>query len=236
MVCIAVLCAGCGKGEEDEEMSVTEPVSKDYETLAASQAAKFSYKDMVVDSLSAGSSEEAVKAVYGEPMAIREQEETQERLYFYDQMTLTFGREGEAYRLAGVRVTGGDYVLARGLGIGGSREDILQALYRDENCLNQNVMSQDGETILGKFLYGDYTMDRLEEKQARDTVQYGIISYNGAVSMEEAETLRFQYVCFEKPFAGETATLNDDFAQLDIETDKTGKIVEISWYFYEEIN
>lgn len=235
IVGMVMLCAGCGKDEGDGEVLVVEPPSKDYETLSASDAAKFSYQDLVVDSLSAGNSEAAVRAVYGEPMAVRDNEETKERIYFYDQMTMTFCKTGEAYELAGVRVTGKDYALARGLKVGATREAVLQALYRDENCLNQNVMSGDNETILGKFLYGDYTMDQLEEKKTKDTVQYGIISYNGALSMEEAEKLTFQYVCFEKPFMGETATLNDDFAQLDIELDKTGKIVEISWYFYEEL-
>ena len=73
---IVVLCAGfagCGQKKEavitSEDEDITQSV-KEYETLSVSNAQKFGYDDLVVDSLKYMMSEDAVKNILGEPVAI----------------------------------------------------------------------------------------------------------------------------------------------------------------------
>lgn len=232
---LAVAVAGCGNEEGNGEIIEIETQSVAYQTLPASSASKFSYSDLTINGLKYGSSEQETKAVLGEPMAVRDSANGEERTYFYDQMTLSFIKKGQNYTLYGTRVTGGNYSLPRGIKLGDSKDALLNTFYRDENCLNQNVMSLDGEEIIGKFLYGDVTMADLEEKKLKDTVNYAIISYDGFDSMETATQLTYSYTCFEKPFIKEYATMDDDYGQLHVQLDDKGIVTEISWYYYDEI-
>lgn len=231
----AVGMTGCGNQADDEEDLVIETPSQTYAALEKSEAEHFNKNDLSVNGVSVMASEEDVTAAFGEPMAQRTSEDGTQKTFFYDQMTLTLIRSQAGYVLEGVRVTGSEWQLARGLKVGSSREDVLGSFYRDEECLNNNLMSQDNETIIGKFLYGEYTLDTLEEYKGKGDVEFGIINYNGYDSMESAQDLTYEYVFMEAPFIGEKPSANDDFAQLNIEVDKNGTITEISWYYYEEI-
>ena len=231
---LAMTAVGCGEKADADIVDVQLP-SETYAALEKSEAKRFGMEDMVVGNVKVMASEADVKSGLGNPITERSAGDGSEKTLFYDQMTVTLTRLDGGYVLTGVRVTGGDWKVARQLKVGGTREDILKYFYRDEQCLNNNLMSPDNETILGKFLYGDFTLESLEKYNGKGAVEYGIINYNGYVDMETAQTLTYQYVYMDDSFNGEKPSENDDFAQLNVETDRNGIITEISWYYYEEV-
>lgn len=230
----AMTAVGCGEKADADIVDIQLP-SETYAALEKSEAKRFGMEDMVVGNVKVMASEADVKNGLGNPITERSAEDGSEKTLFYDQMTVTLTRLDGSYVLTGVRVTGGDWKVARELKVGGTREDILKYFYRDEQCLNNNLMSPDNETILGKFLYGDFTLENLEKYSGKGAVEYGIINYNGHGDMETAQTLTYQYVYMDDSFNGEKPSENDDFAQLNVETDRNGIITEISWYYYEEV-
>ena len=54
--------------------------------------------------------------------------------------------------------------------------------------MNHTYYSDDKTAVMGKMLYGSFTMDALENVKTKDKVEYGVINYNGASSLETAET------------------------------------------------
>lgn len=227
---------GCGEGKSEAGGEIVDlPVeSSTYQELDRSEAGVFDKSDAVVDGVTAGMSLDKVKSVLGEPMADKESEDKTELFLFYDQMTITMIKLDGEYALSGVRITGSNHSVGRGLKVGQNKDEIFALFYRHEDCLNNNYMSPDGETVLGKMLYGACTLDNLEAYKSGN-VEYGVIMYNGAEDMESAEKLTYEYVYMEAPFMEEKPSTNDDFYQLDVEVDKEGRIIEIAWYYFEEL-
>ncbi|MGN0480570.1 MAG: hypothetical protein ACI4EV_03275 [Lachnospiraceae bacterium] len=231
---LAAVAVGCGEKAEGDIIDIQLP-SETYAALEKSEAGRFNMEDLVVENVKAMMPEADVKNGLGNPIAERTSEDGSEKILFYDQMTITLTKLEGNYVLTGVRVTGGSWKVARELKVGGTRDDVLKYFYRDEQCLNNNFMSLDNETILGKFLYGDFTLENLEKYSGSGAVEYGIINYNGYADMETAQSLTYQYVYMEDSFIGKKPSQDDDFAQLNVEVDGNGVITEISWYYYEEI-
>ena len=123
---IVVLCAGfagCGQKKEavitSEDEDITQSV-KEYETLSVSNAQKFGYDDLVVDSLKYMMSEEAVKNSLGEPVAIYNASEKQnvedimdEKVYSYNDLSLIFSKINGEYKLTAAASVSNEDVFAR---------------------------------------------------------------------------------------------------------------------------
>lgn len=157
-----------------------------------------------------------------------------EKIYSYNDLTLVFTIVGDTYELSAAASVGDKDVFARGIKIGDSKDKILEMFYRDADCLNNNYMTDDNDTIIGKYLYGDFTLDTLESKNIQDKAEYGLINYNGNFTFEKSNYI-MEFTYFEPPYIGQAATLNDDFAQLMFDIDENGLISGIRWYYYPEI-
>lgn len=232
---MGIAVVGCDEKEKQGDIIDIQLPSETYAALNKSEAKCFNMDDLVVGSVKALDNEAKVKSGLGAPITERTSEDASEKTLFYDQMTVTLTKLKDDYVLTGVRVTGGNWKIARELKVGSTKDDILKYFYRDEQCLNNNLMSLDNEVIIGKYLYGDITLESLDKYSGKGNVEYGIINYNGYESMEAAQTLTYQYVFMEDSFIGKGPSENDDFAQLNVEVNDKGKITEISWYYYEEI-
>ena len=159
-----------------------------------------------------------------------------ERVYAYNDLTLIFMPIDGTYKLCAGASLGDDDVFSRDIKVGDSKDVIFKLFYRDSNCLNNNMMTEDNATIIGKYLYGSFTLDNLATVKTSDKVQYGIINYNGYSSMETAKSYIIEFTYFEPPYKEQYATYNDDFAQIAFDIDDKGIITGIRWYYYPENN
>lgn len=244
---IVVLCAGfagCGQKKEavitSEDEDITQSV-KEYETLSVSKAQKFGYDDLVVDSLKYMMSEEAVKNSLGEPVAIYNASEKQnvedimdEKVYSYNDLSLIFSKINGDYKLTAAASVSNEDVFARGIKVGDNIDRLLDLFYRDQNCMNNEFYSEDKTTSIGKMLYGNFTIDSLENVKTSNKVEYGIINYNGYSSLETADSYSVEFTYFEPPYMGSYATIDDAFAQMSVDIDNKGIITGIRWYYYPQ--
>jgi len=159
-----------------------------------------------------------------------------EKVYAYNDLSLIFMSIDGTYKLCAAASVGDDDVFSRGIKVGDSKDKILELFYRDRDCLNNNVMTEDNATIIGKYLYGNFTIENLATVKIADKIQYGIINYNGYSSMEAAKSYIIEFTYFEPPYKEQNATYNDDFAQVAFDIDQNGIITGIRWYYYPEIN
>jgi len=158
-----------------------------------------------------------------------------ERVYAYNDLTLIFMPIEGIYKLCAAASLGDDDLFSRGIKVGDSKDKIFELYYRDSNCLNNNLMTEDNATIIGKYLYGNFTLDKLETEKVTDKIQYGIINYNGYSSFEDAKSYIIEFTYFEPPYKEQNASYNDDFAQIAFDIDQKGIITGIRWYYYPEI-
>ena len=159
-----------------------------------------------------------------------------ERVYAYNDLTLIFMPIEGIYKLCAAASLGDDDLFSRGIKVGDSKDKIFELYYRDSNCLNNNLMTEDNATIIGKYLYGNFTLDKLETEKVTDKIQYGIINYNGYSSFEDAKSYIIEFTYFEPPYKEQNASYNDDFAQIAFDIDEKGIITGIRWYYYPENN
>lgn len=247
---LAILTAmsfvGCGKRVEavitTDGEDITEAV-KQYETLSVSTADKFSYDDLKVGKVTYMMKESQVISMLGQPSLIHENKETdktdmdlKEKIYSYNDLTLVFTEINGEYLLTAAAGVGDSEVFSRGLSVGNTFDDILKKYYRDQDCFNSYYFSDDKTTILGKFLYGNYTIDSLENVKIKTDIQYGLINFNGYASQETADSYIVEFTYFKAPYKEGYATVKDAFAQLDFDIDNSGKITSIRWYYYPELN
>lgn len=236
-----MLLASCGNKEKQDENGYIEEESKQYEQLPKSDAAKFSDVDLTFDKAKMGMTPDEVKNILGEPDEDKTTaaEANPERVFVYNgqsgKSTLLFWNVGGSMKLCGVECTDSARSVARNTSVGMSMDTVRDLFYRDENALNANIMSEDNATILGKFLYGDKTIDKLEDRKIKEKIEYGIINYNGTKTLESGGSI-LEYMYFVPPFKGEYASYNDDYSQLMYYTDSSHKIVKICWYYYPEIS
>ncbi len=248
----SLIIAGCGKSEavitpDGEDITESQVV---YDKLADSTSGKFTYEDLTVGNLSYYMTDAQVEAVYGKPDKVIDVSASgtgesegvtstdtlgDEKVYKYGKKIMGFYKVDGTYRLVSVESTEVGDVFARGLKVGSTFTDILSAYYRDANCMNTDYYSDDGSTILGKFLYGNYTMNSLDSVKPTDDVAYGVISFNGYQNYESAESCIVEFTFFKSPYKNGSATTSDDFAQIAFDLDKDRKITAIRWYYYPEL-
>jgi hypothetical protein len=125
-------------------------------------------------------------------------------------------------------------VFARGIKVGDNIDRLLDLFYRDQNCMNNEFYSEDKTTSIGKMLYGNFTIDSLENVKTSNKVEYGIINYNGYSSLETADSYSVEFTYFEPPYMGSYATIDDAFAQMSVDIDNKGIITGIRWYYYPQ--
>ena len=227
-------CQNDKAGEQTDSVTeaATEEQSATYAALAESSAAQFSLADLQFENVQMGMTIEQVEAAFGKPVAVNDQAGT---IYQYDGFTLTFAEVAGKQQLCEVDCISSTYHFARGLKVGMTQNQVIDTFYRDANCLNSNVLSADGATIVGKFLYGDKTLGALDSGKITDKLQYGMINYNGRTTFENGDCI-IEYTYMEPPYKGEQATYYDDFAQLMIHMNEQGMVKEICWYYYPEMD
>lgn len=243
-VLIAIGLVSCGKKVEavitTEGEEITQP-QKEYSTLAPSMEKKFSYSDLTVGKLKYMMTEQEVVKVLGEPVTSYDANEKntsddiiKEKVYSYNELTLIFSEIDGKYVLTAAASVSESDEFSRGIRVGDSFDNILEKYYRDTDCMNKTYYSEDKTTVIGKMLYGSFTMDNLETVKANDKVEYGVINFNGYSSLEAAESYIVEMTYFEPPYKDDTATVYDDFAQIAFDIDNEGKITAIRWYYYPE--
>lgn len=218
--------------EQNTTEAVTEEQSATYAALAESNAAQFSFADLQFENVQMGMTVEQVEEALGKPAAINDE---LGMIYQYDGFTLTFLEVAGKQQLCEVDCISSSYSFARGLKVGMTQNQVIDTFYRDVNCLNSNVLSADGATIVGKFLYGDKTLSALDAGEVTDKLEYGMINYNGRTSFENGDCI-IEYTYMEPPYKSEKATYYDDFAQMMIHTNEQGVVKEICWYYYPEMD
>lgn len=244
----AVSVVACGKKTEavivDGGQDITQEVSQQA-TLPVSNNKAFSYDDLVLGKADFLMTEQEVSSLIGTPDTIKDikddgtstgnvQEVSTERVYIYEERILTFTLIDGAYKLTAVESSASGDTFSRGIKVGSTFDDILNVYYRDVNCMNNIFYSADKTTALGKYLYGTFTIDDLENVKTASNVEYGVINFNGYASLEEAESYIVEMTYFEAPYKNGTASISDDFAQLAFDIDKSGKVTSIRWYYYPE--
>lgn len=262
MMLFSCMLTGCKKDTEVVS-DIVEEESSTYETMAESTADRFTYDDLVVDNVKMGMTEDQVKDLLGEPANIYDSKEVladkekqsatqsdtaasqgettedsdilDEMVYAYNDLTLIFMPVDGTYQLCAAASVGDNNKFSRGIKVGDSKDKIFDLFYRDANCLNNNVMTEDNETIIGKYLYGDYTIENLESKKVKDKVEYGIIDYNGNSTYQDGNSYIIEFTYFEPPYQSSYASVNDDFAQMAFDIDEQGMISGIRWYYYPEV-
>ena len=244
----AVSITACGKKTEavivDGGQDITQSVSQQA-TLAVSNNKVFSYDDLVLNKVNFLMTEQEVNSLIGAPNTIKDIKDDgtntgnlqgvgTERVYIYEERILTFTLLDGIYKLTAVESSASGDTFSRGIKVGSTFDDILKVYYRDVNCMNNIFYSADKTTALGKYLYGTFTIDDLENVKTASNVEYGVINFNGYASLEEAETYIVEMTYFEAPYKTGTASISDDFAQLAFDIDKSGKVTSIRWYYYPE--
>ena len=167
---------------------------------------------------------------------VRPDEVLDEKVYAYNDLSLIFMSIDNTYKLCAAASLGDDDIFSRGIKVGDSKDKIMELFYRDSNCLNNNMMTEDNSSIIGKYLYGSFTLDNLASVKKSDKIQYGVINYNGYTSMETAKSYIIEFTYFEPPYKDKNATYNDEFAQIAFDIDEKGIITGIRWYYYPQIN
>ena len=197
---------------------------KEYATVEESKASKFQYTDLTINSLKYMMTEAAVKNIYGTPVSEYESTEKDtnaeaeylEKVCSYNDLTLIFvkftddGRtagknENGTYKLTAAASVSDKDVFSRGLKVGMSVDSILSVYYRDQDYKNNYYTSDDSTAVLGKYLYGSFTLDELDKVNTKDAIAYGLINFNGYDSDETADNYIIDFTYFAPDYKNGTA-------------------------------
>ena len=99
-----------------------------------------------------------------------------------------------------------------GIKIGDSKEKVLDSFYSESE--NKDVLDKDG-VIQGKFIYGSYTVDNLEDIKTKDKVEYAYIG-NENTALEGYYDYAICFVYMEPPYVNSYATKYDNIARIEI--------------------
>ena len=168
-----------------------------------------------------------------------------EKVCSYNDLTLIFvkftddGRtagknENGTYKLTAAASVSDKDVFSRGLKVGMSVDSILSVYYRDQDYKNNYYTSDDSTAVLGKYLYGSFTLDELDKVNTKDAIAYGLINFNGYDSDETADNYIIEFTYFAPDYKNGTASVDDDFAQIAFDIDNNGVITAIRWYYYPQ--
>lgn len=252
---LTVGMTACGRRTEAVITDDSEDITnyQEYPTVEVSKAEKFDYSDLTINSLKYMMSENDVKNIYGNPVSEYESTEkdaTADAIYMekvcsYNDMTLIFVKftddgktagknESGTYKLTAAASVSDKDVFARGLKVGMSVDSILNVYYRDTNYKNNYYMTTDKTSVIGKLLYGDFTIDDLDKVNTKDAISYGMINFNGYENEEDADSYIIEFTYFSPDYKTGVATVDDDFAQIAFDIDNNGIITAIRWYYYPE--
>ena len=115
-----------------------------------------------------------------------------------------------------------------------SVDSILSVYYRDQDYKNNYYTSDDSTAVLGKYLYGSFTLDEIDKVNTKDAIAYGLINFNGYDSDETADNYIIEFTYFAPDYKNGTASVDDDFAQIAFDIDNNGVITAIRWYYYPQ--
>lgn len=122
----------------------------------------FSIADLKVDDLKYGDMEKDIKKKIGKP---EKEKKIKKNIYeykelYYNGMTLTLRENYDDFMLVKVEVTGRDYNVSRDIRIGNKIKSVMNKF---------NV-----ENEIGTYIYGNYSIDALDESEITGTIYQGI--------------------------------------------------------------
>lgn len=163
----------------------------------------FSMSDLVIDGVKYGTSEKEVKKKFGNP--VKEDKITKDKYSYkileYKGLKLTLKENYSDYMLTKVEVTNNKYKVSRNIKV---NDKIIKTIKKFKV-----------ENKKGTYLYGNYSVDALNEKEIKDTIYLGIRNDKEVVYINR------------DALVGDTVS---NISRLNISY-KYGKITKISWSY-----
>lgn len=163
----------------------------------------FSMSDLVIDGVKYGTSEKEVKKKFGTP--VKENKITKDKYSYkileYKGLKLTLKENYSDYMLTGVEVTNNKYTVSRNIKV---NDKIIKTIKKFKV-----------ENKKGTYLYGNYSVDALNEEEIKDTIYLGIRNDKEVVYINR------------DALVGDTVS---NISRLNISY-KYGKITKISWSY-----
>ena len=163
----------------------------------------FSMSDLVIDGVKYGTSEKEVKKKFGTP--VKEDKTTKDKYSYkileYKGLKLTLKENYSEYMLTGVEVTNNKYTVSRNIKV---NDKIIKTIKKFKV-----------ENKKGTYLYGNYSVDALNEEEIKDTIYLGIRNDKEVVYINR------------DALVGDTVS---NISRLNISY-KYGKITKISWSY-----
>lgn len=163
----------------------------------------FSMSDLVIDGVKYGTSEKEVKKKFGTP--VKEDKTTKDKYSYkileYKGLKLTLKENYSEYMLTKVEVTNNKYTVSRNIKV---NDKIIKTIRKFKV-----------ENKKGTYLYGNYSVDALNEEEIKDTIYLGIRNDKEVVYINR------------DALVGDTVS---NISRLNISY-KYGKITKISWSY-----
>lgn len=163
----------------------------------------FSMSDLVIDGVKYGTSEKEVKKKFGTP--VKEDKTTKDKYSYkileYKGLKLTLKENYSEYMLTKVEVTNNKYTVSRNIKV---NDKIIKTIKKFKV-----------ENKKGTYLYGNYSVDALNEEEIKDTIYLGIRNDKEVVYINR------------DALVGDTVS---NISRLNISY-KYGKITKISWSY-----
>lgn len=163
----------------------------------------FSMSDLVIDGVKYGTSEKEVKKKFGTP--VKEDKTTKDKYSYkileYKGLKLTLKENYSEYMLTGVEVTNNKYTVSRNIKV---NDKIIKTIKKFKV-----------ENKKGTYLYGNYSVDALNEEEIKDIIYLGIRNDKEVVYINR------------DALVGDTVS---NISRLNISY-KYGKITKISWSY-----
>lgn len=163
----------------------------------------FSMSDLVIDGVKYGTSEKEVKKKFGTP--VKEDKTTKDKYSYkileYKGLKLTLKENYSDYMLTKVEVTNNKYTVSRNIKV---NDKIIKTIRKFKV-----------ENKKGTYLYGNYSVDALNEEEIKDTIYLGIRNDKEVVYINR------------DALVGDTVS---NISRLNISY-KYGKITKISWSY-----
>lgn len=163
----------------------------------------FSMSDLVIDGVKYGTSEKEVKKKFGTP--VKEDKTTKDKYSYkileYKGLKLTLKENYSDYMLTKVEITNNKYTVSRNIKV---NDKIIKTIKKFKV-----------ENKKGTYLYGNYSVDALNEEEIKDTIYLGIRNDKEVVYINR------------DALVGDTVS---NISRLNISY-KYGKITKISWSY-----
>ena len=163
----------------------------------------FSMSDLVIDGVKYGTSEKEVKKKFGTP--VKEDKITKDKYSYkileYNGLKLTLKENYSDYMLTKVEVTNNKYKVSRNIKV---NDKIIKTIKKFKV-----------ENKKGTYLYGNYSVDALNEEEIKDTIYLGIRNDKEVVYINR------------DALVGDTVS---NISRLNISY-RYGKITKISWSY-----